>query len=269
MKIKSCLTIDESKPLQQNFIFWLATILPLLIAVSLAVPIIFEGLIFKFSTIGYQHFLEKFKFPLWFSSSSLVLGVMVGRFHGSAQRAATLEATKVQNNFSNYLNHRDHFQKYMQNVADEFDIKVDAFKIYGILFSESSPDEVVVKLSGNISDFISVTFEREFWSKMKFAATVLPFSVEEVNIYFPRFARDIGVNAEKLTINDYNALKEIMVKIRKIYRRSMEYGFTRINQQSNIEVEESGISQLIGEFDLWSSESQFKSPWNNPKHFFK
>lgn len=269
MKIKSCLTIDESKPLQQNFIFWLATILPLLIAVSLALPIIFEGLIFKFSTIGYQYFLEKFKFPLWFSSSSLVLGVMVGRFHGSAQRAATLQATKVQNNFSNYLNHRDHFQKYMQNVADEFDIKVDAFKIYGILFSESSPDEVVVKLSGNISDFISVTFEREFWSKMKFAATVLPFSVEEVNIYFPRFARDIGVNAEKLTINDYNALKEIMVKIRKIYRRSMEYGFTRINQQSNIEVEELGISQLIGEFDLWSSENQFKSPWNNPKHFFK
>lgn len=59
-----------------------------------------------------------------------------------------------------------------------------------------------------------------------------------------------------------------MVKIRKIYRRSMEYGFTRINQQSNIEFEESGISQLIGEFDLWSSESQFKSPSNNPKHFF-
>ena len=256
--------IDESKPLQQNFIFWVATIFPLLIVILLATPILFEGLVFKFSTDGYQCFLEKFKFPLWFSSSSLVLGVMVGRFHGSAQRAATLQATKVQNNFSNYLNHRDHFQKYMQNVADEFGITVDAFKIYGILFSESSPDQVVVKLSGNISDFIATTFENEFWSKMKFAANTMEiFDVREVNIYFPRFAREIGINAEKLIINDYDTLKEIMVKIRKIYRRSMEYGFTRTNQQSNIEVEESGISQLIGEFELWAAEKDFKKPWYN------
>ena len=264
MKVKSYFAINESKPLQQNFIFWLATILPILIAVLLAIPTIFQGLVFDFSTEGYKQFLDKFKFPLWFSSSSLVLGVMVGRFHGSAQKAATLQATRVQNNFSNYLNHRDHFQKYMQNVADEFDIKVDAFKIYGILFSESSPDKVVVKLSGNISDFISTAFEREFWSKMKFAAKTQPFNVEEVKLYFLRFAREIGVNAEKLTIDDYDTFKEIMDKIRKIYRRSMEYGFTRINQQSNIEAEEAGISQLISDFDLWAAENVFKKPWYNP-----
>lgn len=130
LKIKRLLEIQESKPLQQNLIFWLGVMLPIVIAILLAIPIVLEGLVFKFSTNGYKYFLEMFKFSLWLSSSSLIFGVMVGRFHGSAQRVATLKATREQNNFSNYLNHRDHFQKYMQNVADEFDIKVDAFKMY-------------------------------------------------------------------------------------------------------------------------------------------
>ena len=41
----------------------------------------------------------------------------------------------------------------------------------------------------------------------------------------------------------------------------MEYGFTRINQLSNIEVEESGISQLISEFDSLANENKFKQVW--------
>lgn len=263
LKLKHLLEIQEAKPLQQNPIFWLGVILPILIAALISIPIMLEGLVFKFSTDGYQCFLEKFKFPLWFSSSSLILGVMVGRFHGSSQRAATLKATREQNNFSNYLNHRDHFQKYMQNVADEFDIKVDAFKIYGILFSESSPEQVAIKLSSNVSEFVATTFKSEFWSKMQFASTVPPFDAEEVNIYFPRFARALGINAEKLGINDYVSFEKIMINIRKIYRRSMEYGFTRVDQNSNIEYEESGISQLIGEFDLWANEYKFKESWKN------
>ena len=255
------LKIHESKPLQQNFVFWIATITPIFIAVSLSMPLVTKGLIFDFSTEGYEFFLNCFKFPLWVSSSSLILGVMVGRFHSSAQRASTLSVTKEQNNFSNYLNHRDHFQKYMQNVADEFDIKVDAFKIYGILFSESSPEQVVVKLSDNICEFFTRSFEEEFWSKMRLSAQTAPFESMEVNIYFPRFSRTVGINAEKLKISDYSELKTTLIKIRKIYRRAMEYGFTRINQPSNIEVEESGISQLISEFDSWANENKFKQVW--------
>ena len=255
------LKIHESEPLQQNFVFWVATITPIFIAVSLSMPLVIKGLIFDFSTEGYEFFLNCFKFPLWVSSSSLIFGVMVGRFHGSAQRASTLSATKEQNNFSNYLNHRDHFQKYMQNVADEFDIKVDAFKIYGILFSESSPEQVVVKLSDNICEFLNRSFEDEFWSKMRFSAQTTPFESMEVNIYFPRFARAVGINAEKLKIYEYNELKGTLVKIRKIYRRAMEYGFTRINQPSSIEIEDNGISMLIGDFDSWANENKFKQVW--------
>jgi len=188
--------INEAKPLQQNIIFWIATLLPIVISIFMAIPLT-KSLVFDFSYNGYAEFLRVFKFPFWIASSSLVFGVMVGRFHGSAQRAATLKATREQNNFSNYLNHRDHFQKYMQNVADEFDIKVDAFKMYGILFSKSTPELVHIKLSDDISEYILSKFESNFWEKMKFAAKTIIFSVQEVNIYFPRFARDIGINAEK------------------------------------------------------------------------
>lgn len=122
---------------------------------------------------------------------------------------------------------------------------------------------MAIKLSSNVSEFVATNFESEFWSKMRFASKVPTFDAEEVNIYFPRFARALGINAEKLRINDYESFKEIMIKIRKIYRRSMEYGFTRVDQSSNIEYEESGISQLIGEFDLWANENKFKESWEN------
>jgi hypothetical protein len=255
----SKLKIDESKSLQENHIFWFATVIPIAIALWFSCPLM-TNLQFDLSKNGYDYFLNCFKFPFWIASSSIVLGVIIGRFHGSAQRAATLNATRVQNNFSNYLNHRDHFQKYMQTVADEFDIKVDAFKIYGIIFSESTPDSVNIKLSDGVSDYITTKFNDDFWGKMKFAAP--NYQAREVNIYFPRFAREIGINAEKIELTNYSSLKETLIKIRKIYSRAMEYGFTRSNLPSDIESEESGISTLIGEFDEWSNLNSFKKSWS-------
>lgn len=196
--------IDESKSLQENYIFWLATIIPIVIALGFASPLIIK-LNFDFSKEGYQYFLASFKFPFWIASSSIAFGVVLGRFHGSAQRAATLNSTRVQNNFANYLNHRDHFQKYMQTVSDEFDIKVDAFKIYGIIFSESTPELISIKLSRGVSEYFTSKFSSEFWEKMKLASP--EYSITEVNIYFPRFAKEVGINAEKIKVTNYDCLK--------------------------------------------------------------
>lgn len=250
--------VNESKPLHRNTIFWFATLLPLILALLLALLITSE-LEFEFTRSGYDSFLSFFKLPLWVASASLVLGVMVGRFHSSAQSAAAINQSKSQNNFSNYLNHRDHFQKYIQSVSDEFDLKIDAFKVYGIIFSSSTPDGVSVKIENGISEYYTQQFNQEFWSKMKIAAP--SFSKQEVNIYFPRFAKAIGLNAEKISLNNYENLKEILIKIRKIYRRGMEYGFTRVDTDSTLELEESGFASLTGEFDLWAQENGFKKPW--------
>lgn len=133
--------IDASKPLHKNSLFWFAIILPICVSLLLSIPLM-KDLNLTFSGEGYNLFLTTFKFPLWISSSSLIFGIMVGRFHGSAQRAERINQGRSQNNFSNYLSHRDHFQKYMQSVSHGFDLSIDAFKIYGIVFSKSTPERV-------------------------------------------------------------------------------------------------------------------------------
>jgi hypothetical protein len=258
LKVQSFFEINPLKALHENLVFWVATMLPLCVAFLVSIPL-FGGLNFDFSTEGYKTFLEIFSFPLWILSASLIFGVLVNRFHSSAQKVATISQSKLQNNFSNYLSHRDHFQKYMQSVAEDFDLKVDAFKIYGIVFSKSTPSGVSVEISDGIFDYYQEQFELQFWSKMKFASP--DFTVMEVNIYFPRFAKSVGINAEKIMLKDYEQLKEMLIKIRKLYRRAMEYGLTRLDASSNIEIEESGFAMLTGDFDLWANENKFKDEW--------
>ncbi|WP_405127852.1 hypothetical protein [Pseudoalteromonas sp. PB2-1] len=94
---------------------------------------------------------------------------------------------------------------------------------------------------------------------MKFSAP--NFTKQEVNIYFPRFAKSIGINAENLTLSNFNELKSILIKIRKIYRRAMEYGMTKDAPESFQEIEESGFAMLIGEFDHWAHENNFHNIW--------
>ncbi|WP_293934387.1 hypothetical protein [Iodobacter sp.] len=250
--------LDELNPLHRNFLFWVATFLPLLFAVLMAFPL-FKNLYFNFTEDGYVLFFSKFKLSLSIAALSIPFGMVVSKFHSSAQKVATITQSKLQNNFANYLSHRDHFQKYMQTVSDEFDLKIDAFKMYGIIFNKSTLSGVSVEIGSGIFDFYEKQYEDHFWSKMKFSAP--NFTAMEVNIYFPRFAKEVGINAEKIIINDYESLKSTLIKIRKIYRRGMEYGLTRADSSSSIELEEYGFSELTGRFDLWSNSNGFKNVW--------
>ena len=240
-------------------LFWFATLFPLILALYFAYPLM-PGLEPSATAEAYSNFVSIFKFPLWIASGSLIFGVIVSRFHSSEQRAITIRQSINQNNFSNYLNHRDHFQKYLKPISDDFDVEIDAFKIYGIIFSSSTPSNANVKLSEGIFDYFSKRFEAEFWSKMKFSAP--DFATEDVNIYFPRFAKSIGVNAESLKISNFEELKEFLIKVRKIYRRAMEYGMTRESSEKFQETEESGFSSVIGDFSMWAQEAGFKEQWS-------
>jgi hypothetical protein len=244
--------------LHKNFLFWLATLLPLLIALYFASPL-FNGLELSRTVSGYSNFITIFSLPLWISSASIILGVTVSRFHSSEQRAITIRESINQNNFSNYLNHRDHFQKYIKPISDHFGIEVDPFKIYGIIFSTSTPFNADVVLSSGIYDFFSEKFEMEFWSKMKHSTP--NFTTQEVNIYFLRFAKSIGINAEKIEFNNFHELNDFLVKTRKVYRRAMEYGITREVSEQFQEIEEYGFSMLIGEFSQWAQVNNFNCQW--------
>lgn len=252
------ISVNGEVALHKNIIFWLATISPLILATLLAYPLT-DNLILELSAKGYSNFIAIFNLPLWVASASLVFGVVVNRLHSSEQRAATLRLNIFQNHFSNHLNHRDHFQKYLKPISESYEIDVDPFKIYGILFSSSIPSNADISLSDGVFDYFSESFENEFWSKMKFSSP--HFSKQEINIYFPRFAKSIGLNMEGVELKDFNELKSTLVKIRKLYRRAMEYGTTRNSSNKNQEIEESGFSTLIGDFSLWAQRTGFNKQW--------
>jgi len=259
IKLKKYFYINGEVALHENFIFWFATLFPIFIALYLAYPLA-AGLEFSSTVEGYSNFTSRFRLPLWVASGSLIFGVIVSRFHSSEQKAITIRQSISQNHFSNYLNHRDHFQKYLKPISDNFGVEVDPFKIYGIIFSTSTASNANVVLSVGVFDFFRDKFETEFWVKMKFSAP--DFTKQEVNIYFPRFAKSIGINAENIELNDFGELKELLIKIRKIYRRAMEYGITKNSPDKTLEFEESGFSELIGELSLWSNENGFNKHWS-------
>ncbi|WP_320151027.1 hypothetical protein [uncultured Tolumonas sp.] len=257
-KLNKWLSVNGSVALHKNRIFLVATLSPLVLAIILAYPLT-ENLTIDLSVDGYANFITIFNLPLWIASASLVLGVVVNRFHSSEQRAATLMLSVGQNHFSNYLNHRDHFQKYLKPISENLGIDVDPFKIYGIIFSSSTPSNADISLSEGVYDYFAEKFESEFWSKMKFSSPI--FSKQEVNIYFPRFAKSIGLNMESVELKNFNELKSILIKIRKLYRRAMEYGTTRNSSEKNQEIEESGFAMLTGEFTLWAQNNGFNQQW--------
>jgi len=257
-KLNKLFCVNGSVALHKNIIFWVTTLSPLVFAMILAHPLT-VGQTLELSVNGYANFITIFNLPLWVASASLVLGVLVNRFHSSEQRAATLMLSMRQNNFSNYLNHRDHFQKYLKPISESLGIDVDPFKIYGIVFSSSTPANVDISLSDGVYDYYAAKFESEFWSKMKFSAPI--FSRQEVNIYFPRFAKSIGLNMGTVELQNFDELKSILIKIRKIYRRAMEFGTTRNSSDKNQEIEESGFAMLTGEFTSWAQSSGFNKQW--------
>ncbi len=137
--------INGEKALHKNFLFWFATLFPLILAFCFAYPLT-KGLEFAGTVEAYSNFISIFKLPLWIASGSLILGVTVSRLHSSEQRAITIKQSINQNNFSNYLNHRDHFQKYLTPISEHLSLDVDPFKIYGIIFSTSTPYNVSVMI---------------------------------------------------------------------------------------------------------------------------
>lgn len=258
MEVLAIFSVNAKVGLHRNWLFWIAILLPLCFAIFFALPLM-RNVTFHLTADGYDFFISQFQFPLWISSGSLVLGIMVARFHSSEQRALTIAQSVSQNNFSNYLNHRDHFSKYIVPIAESYKLEVDPYRLYGIIFSNSTPATVDTALSQGIADFYARCFEQNFWTKMKFSAP--NFSTKEVNIYYPRFLKEVGFSGDKREVVSYEELKSQLISIRHIYRKAMEYGATRDTQMTLHEDEESRFSELIGEFQLWSNNNGFNLEW--------
>jgi hypothetical protein len=144
-------SINPKKPLYETPIFWWCTLTPLFIGMVLSLLII-PNLFFDFSPKGYQYFLSVFSLPVGVASISLVLGVMIGRFHGSKQRATSIcqselntDLTRANQTFQQYFEHRKQFSNWVSDEKIEFTIakqeqtlSVNAMGLYGLIFPKNS-----------------------------------------------------------------------------------------------------------------------------------
>ncbi|MGK0273618.1 MAG: hypothetical protein ACI88H_004300 [Cocleimonas sp.] len=149
--LSSCFQIDEEKPLHENPSFWFAILIFPLIGLVFAIgPIIYNVGSFCFSAQCYKYFVSTFSFPIWISSGSLLLGIMVGRFHGSKQRSAKLSLDIREESFKRYFEHRDYIKKFADKVLDIHSNWMDRFvnnaefdlnKFYQMIYPDNSPNK--------------------------------------------------------------------------------------------------------------------------------
>lgn len=230
--VKKFFVIDESKALHENRSFWLALGVPVVIAVIFALPIILAGkLEFNFSDKGYDYFIQLFSFPLWIASMSLVTGVMVGRFHGSKQRAKAMKQAQAQNEFSNYFNHQDYFCKHLDEIAEKHGVKIDKLKIYKIIFSGSSTSEVKVNIASNIFDVFKGALEQLQAEVALCNDKQRKFDLILKNL--EPFSKSIGIEYEAPKFN-YQSLETILVVYKEFYIEVISYSGNGVEKKQQI-----------------------------------
>lgn len=205
--------LHPDKPIYKHWLFWLAILIPAVFSLWLSIPIIPGLEYFCRGTECYTNFSRMFKFPLWILSGSVVLGVIVARFHFSLQRSKAieqternLELTSANNNFKIYCEHKDYFKNYIKASSliikerDEITgihrkcayLNFDQDKIYKFFFSANSMSEVETRLT-------KVEFKRIF-NEINY----LPYRYEfkDGDVYFYPFHIPITIKASKSFFNN-------------------------------------------------------------------
>ncbi|HHQ4775554.1 TPA: hypothetical protein ACSP84_003395 [Aeromonas veronii] len=120
MKLK--LTLNPEKGLEEQPLFWVAIISPLILALTLGTPVWIDYSL-SFNELAYSKFLEISKLPIGLCSLAIPFGVLVGKLHGAKQTAIQIQNTKRQilnteqdNRTKLYLSHFEHFSKHIDLI---------------------------------------------------------------------------------------------------------------------------------------------------------
>ncbi|WP_157756403.1 hypothetical protein [Pseudoalteromonas neustonica] len=131
-----CFSIDESRSLHKNHSFWFALFAPVIFALFLGLNLTKELVInnsfdFGLTAAHLDSFINYYKFPIGLLPISILLSVMVARFHASKQ-------TVQQTHLKNYFDHYSFFEAYCLELKETFKISIDARTLYLHLYTESS-----------------------------------------------------------------------------------------------------------------------------------
>lgn len=131
-----CFSIDESRALHKNYSFWFALLTPAIIALLLGLNltrelVIHERFDFGFTAAHLDSFINYYKFPIGLLPISILLSVMVARFHASKQ-------TVQQTHLKNYFEHYSFFESFCKSLEIKYDIKINTRSLYLLFYKESS-----------------------------------------------------------------------------------------------------------------------------------
>jgi hypothetical protein len=163
--IVKSISINPDKPLHEHFIFWL----PILIFIPLALVLSFPFWCICWPVPSdYSAIVEFLKFPLFVASLAIPFTVVIGRFHGSAQRARTNRLAEQNMAFNHYFDHRKQFLEFIKGLSlpipfNKFVTIEEPIKLYELIFplnrldnqDMSAPIEVV-------QDFIQSKVEQVY-----------------------------------------------------------------------------------------------------------
>ncbi|MDP4536186.1 hypothetical protein Q3O60_08305 [Alkalimonas collagenimarina] len=135
--------IDPQLGLHQHAIFWVPVIFFVFLALILSLPL---WCWCAPLSLDYEQIMKDATYPIFVASLAIPVGVMVGRFHGSAQRKLSNELSNSGMNFNRFYEHRKHFYDFITENYKPSDQIVRmvyvAYKanLYRILFPKNTPE---------------------------------------------------------------------------------------------------------------------------------
>jgi hypothetical protein len=240
IKVKIVFSLDPDYGLEKQFIFWVAVLLPILIAVALGIPVWIEYC-FVFNSEAYGKFLEISKLPIGLSSLSIPLGVLISRLHSAKQTARQIENTQIQIRNTEkdyksklYLSHFEHFcthldfietsvfHRHKQLFSEEQCSNLDKLGMYKLLYPQNSLINGLCAKGDHLTVFAKNSMQRLDRAYLEFL-----HSVGSDNKFVEKLSQ---LEAELLNIQlrcfrFTNSRSSIFIKVEIINRTSNSFPF--------------------------------------------
>lgn len=115
--IKYIFSLDASKGLSSQGLFWLSILVPFSYFITFGV-IAWQGYVLRLDAEGFKTFTSISALPLGVLSLMVPLSVSVARFHASKQTARQIEIVSQKNNIDLYHSHRKELFSFFDQVGE-------------------------------------------------------------------------------------------------------------------------------------------------------
>lgn len=291
LNILKLFSLNPDHGLERQPLFWLAILFPVLIAISLGLPI-WTTYSFELTETGYATFLQISKLPIGVISLAIPFGVLIGRLHGAKQAAVQIENTRKQikntekdNKTKLYISHFEHFCKnidfierslkirFSELLLDETAPIINKPELYRKCYPENSIHVGVMPMSEEFKKVTRTRLEQLDNSFKKLMQLEKNYDIE-VAIEALRMVEHILLLVQADAANCFNKTQSIFKKnptIRKDLEKTFYYGINK--QGRDYKEQASFLTILIDEIDsietLDSNKRIASGLFNNWRTFYK